>query len=158
MSSKSLAPFLFFILVFSPQAYSQATGSATSPQDLPPEILAYPDLILFGGRILTVDDDFSTAQALAIRDGRILAVGDNSRILRMQGPSTEKIDLQERRRFPGLLTHTITSATTQCDTCSSKRKESSGQERSTEGGWSGRTWTWPLEISGELLMLQGLGN
>ena len=103
MSSKSLAPFLFFILVFSPQAYSQATGSATSPQDLPPEILAYPDLILFGGRILTVDDDFSTAQALAIRDGRILAVGDNSRILRMQGPSTEKIDLQGKTAVPGFI-------------------------------------------------------
>ena len=72
-------------------------------QDLPPEVIAYPQTVLFNGKILTVDENFSTAEALAIRGERILAVGSNDRILRMAGPSTERIDLQGKTAIPGFI-------------------------------------------------------
>ena len=73
------------------------------PQDLPPEVLAYPETILFNGKILTVDEQFSTAEAVAIRGERILAVGSNDRISRMAGPNTERIDLQGKTVVPGFI-------------------------------------------------------
>ena len=56
-----------------------------------------------GGKILTVDDQFSMVQALAIRGERILAVGDDARILKMAGPDTETIDLQGKTVIPGMI-------------------------------------------------------
>ena len=44
-----------------------------------------PDTILISGRILTVDDEFSIVDGLAIRDGRIISVGDNESIGEMAG-------------------------------------------------------------------------
>ncbi|MBI4478915.1 MAG: amidohydrolase family protein [Acidobacteria bacterium] len=72
-------------------------------ESLPPEIMNYPDTILHNGKILTADDAFSIAQAVAIRDGRFIAVGDSARILRMEGPQTQLIDLQGRTVTPGLI-------------------------------------------------------
>ncbi|HUO05464.1 MAG TPA: amidohydrolase, partial [Candidatus Binataceae bacterium] len=57
------------------------------------------DLILFNGRILTVDDAFSIRQAIVIRDGRIVAVGDNE--LRRRYRSARVIDLGGRTVLPG---------------------------------------------------------
>jgi len=51
------------------------------------------DLILTGGKVLTVDARFSIAQAVAVRDGRILAVGSDAAIERHRGPRTEEIAL-----------------------------------------------------------------
>jgi len=82
---------------------SESRAQSTVPTDVPPEVLAWPDLVLHGGKILTVDEQFSVAQALAIRDGRFLAVGDNSRILKMSGPATQKIDLQGKTVVPGFI-------------------------------------------------------
>ena len=40
--------------------------------------LAQPaDLVLRGGKIITVDNDWRVAQAVAIRDGRFVAIGDD---------------------------------------------------------------------------------
>ena len=95
--------FLFlFVLTLSPVGFAQ-TATAVSLEDLPPEVLAYPETILFGGKILTVDNRFSTAEALAIRGERILAVGDNARILKMAGPQTEQIDLGGKTVVPGFI-------------------------------------------------------
>ncbi|MBI4444436.1 MAG: amidohydrolase family protein [Acidobacteria bacterium] len=79
------------------------SGQGVSIEDVPPEVLAYPDLILFEGKILTVDANFSTAEALAIRDGKILAIGNNTRILKMAGPRTEKINLRSNTVLPGFI-------------------------------------------------------
>jgi predicted amidohydrolase YtcJ len=62
-----------------------------------------PQLILFDGRILTVDANDSTAEALAIRDGKITAIGTSERILRLAGASTRRIDLKGRTATPGLI-------------------------------------------------------
>jgi predicted amidohydrolase YtcJ len=61
------------------------------------------DVILVGGRILTVDAADSIAEALAIRDGRIIAVGTTAEIGRLAGPATGRIDLAGRVATPGLI-------------------------------------------------------
>jgi predicted amidohydrolase YtcJ len=60
-------------------------------------------LVLIHGTILTVDAADSTAQALAIRDGKIAAIGTSDEILRLAGPATRRIDLNGRTATPGLI-------------------------------------------------------
>ncbi len=90
------------MLVFA-LSYSQTGFWPVLAQDLPPEVIAYPDIILSGGKVLIVDDRFSVAEAVAIRGERILAVGDDDRILKMAGPQTESIDLEGKTVVPGLI-------------------------------------------------------
>jgi len=61
------------------------------------------DRILTGGRILTVDSGDRVAEALAIRGGRIVAVGTAVEIERLAGAATERIDLRGRTATPGLI-------------------------------------------------------
>jgi hypothetical protein len=69
----------------------------------PPELIAYPNLVLYNGKIITVDAQFTVAEAVAVRDGRILAVGTNDQIKRLVGPSTRAIDLQGKTVVPGFI-------------------------------------------------------
>ena len=78
-------------------------GSRPAHSQIPAELISYPQLILHNGKILTVDDNFSIAQAVAIRDGVILAVGSNQDVVRLQGPATKVVDLQGRSVIPGLV-------------------------------------------------------
>jgi predicted amidohydrolase YtcJ len=57
------------------------------------------DLVLFNGKIVTVDDAFSIHQAIVIHDGRILAVGGNE--LRTKYSAARAIDLNGRTVLPG---------------------------------------------------------
>lgn len=61
------------------------------------------DLILSNGKIITVDDRFTIARAVAIRGDRIVAVGTDQDIARLAGPDTRTIDLQGRAVIPGLI-------------------------------------------------------
>ena len=61
------------------------------------------DTVLVGGKIVTVDDRFTLAQALAIRDGRIVKVGAPAEIEALKGPQTRVIDLAGRTVIPGLI-------------------------------------------------------
>jgi predicted amidohydrolase YtcJ len=79
------------------------TAARAAAQAPPPELLAYPNLVLVNGKILTVDAQFSVAQAVALRDGRILAVGTNDQIKRLVGPETRSIDLQGKTVVPGFI-------------------------------------------------------
>ena len=101
-----LASRLFWVWFFalgSYSGYAQSSQPATSLEDLPSEVLAYPEIILFNGQVLTVDDEFSIAEAVAIRNERFLAVGEDDRILKMTGPQTQTIDLEGKTVVPGLL-------------------------------------------------------
>jgi predicted amidohydrolase YtcJ len=74
-----------------------------------------PDTVLVNGRILTVDAQFSTREALAIRDGKILALGSSAEMRRLAGPRSRVIDLQGRTVIPGLIDshlHAIRAAET----------------------------------------------
>ena len=62
-----------------------------------------PDAILFNGKIITVDDRFSIAQAVAIRGDRFSAVGTNDEITKLAGPNTRRIDLRGRSVTPGFI-------------------------------------------------------
>src|SRR5262249_27365876 len=61
------------------------------------------DKILRNGKIATVDDRFTLAQALAIRGTRIVAVGRDADMEPLRGPATEVIDLGGRTVIPGLI-------------------------------------------------------
>ena len=61
------------------------------------------DLILFNGRITTLDRLAPEASAVAIRDGRFVAVGDERGIMALAGPDTRRVDLKGRRVIPGLI-------------------------------------------------------
>jgi predicted amidohydrolase YtcJ len=62
-----------------------------------------PDTVLVNGKIVTVDDRFSIAQALAIRGGRIVKVGTTGEIEALKGPQTRVIELAGRTVIPGLI-------------------------------------------------------
>jgi predicted amidohydrolase YtcJ len=62
-----------------------------------------PDVILVNGRIVTLDARSSIQQALAVRDGQIVAVGDTAAIRKQAGASTRLVDLQGRTVIPGLI-------------------------------------------------------
>ncbi len=60
------------------------------------------DVILFNGKIITVDDDFSIQEAVAIKKGKILAVGNNKEIAKLIGGATKKINLNGKTVIPGI--------------------------------------------------------
>ena len=60
------------------------------------------DVILTNGRIATVNDARSFAQAVAIDNGQFMAVGSDEEIMRLRGAKTEVIDLGGRTVIPGL--------------------------------------------------------
>ena len=64
---------------------------------------AAPDMILTGGRIITVDARDTVAEALAISRGRILAVGSTAQIRVLAGWQTVAADLAGRTVIPGLI-------------------------------------------------------
>src|SRR5205823_1292093 len=59
--------------------------------------------VLINGKIITVDDRFTVAQALAIRGERISKVGTTAEIEALRGPQTRVIDLAGRAVIPGLI-------------------------------------------------------
>src|SRR5215471_17574934 len=62
-----------------------------------------PDLVLLNGKVITVDERFAIAKALAVRGDRLVAVGSNSDVARLAGPNTRRIDLRGRSVIPGLI-------------------------------------------------------
>ena len=61
------------------------------------------DLVLHNARILTVDSGFRTAAALAVRDGRFVAVGTNEEVRTHVGSATRVIDGRGRTVVPGFI-------------------------------------------------------
>jgi predicted amidohydrolase YtcJ len=61
------------------------------------------DLILINGRIYTADAEGSWAEAIAVRGGRILAVGASAAIGALAGPQTDIVDLAGRMVMPGFI-------------------------------------------------------
>jgi predicted amidohydrolase YtcJ len=84
------------------------------------------DTILVNGKILTVDAQFSTREAISIRDGKILAVGSNADIRKQVNSQTRVIDLQGRAVIPGLIDSHIHAIR-------------AGQTFTTEVNWVGAT-------------------
>ena len=62
-----------------------------------------PDLVLTNGKIITVDERFTIAQAVAIRGNEIAVVGTSRDVASLAGPGTRTIDLGGRAVIPGLI-------------------------------------------------------
>jgi predicted amidohydrolase YtcJ len=61
------------------------------------------DKIFINGKIITVDKDNSVAQAVAVKDGKIIAVGTTQSINKLKGSSTVVIDLKGKTLVPGFI-------------------------------------------------------
>ena len=60
-------------------------------------------LVLLHGEVVTVDAQRPRAQAIAVRDDRILAVGSDAEVEKLAGPATERIDLRGRLAIPAFI-------------------------------------------------------
>lgn len=63
----------------------------------------YADLVLIHGKVWTVDKAQPTAQAVAIRGDRIVAVGSDAEVQALVGPKTRKLDLRGKLLLPGFI-------------------------------------------------------
>jgi hypothetical protein len=89
-----------------PTADPQPGPAAQGASGTPPENVSTTgpaDVILSNGKVITVDDKFTIAQAVAIKGERVIAVGTTEEIARLAGPSTRTIDLNGRSVVPGLI-------------------------------------------------------
>ena len=58
------------------------------------------DLVLTGGRVITMDPSSPSAEAVAVRNGRIMAVGTSDEINQLAGTKTESFNLDGLTSFP----------------------------------------------------------
>jgi predicted amidohydrolase YtcJ len=65
--------------------------------------LADADSIVHRAKVVTVDDKFSIAEALAVRDGKIIAVGTDAEVMKHKGSKTTVIDAGGKMVLPGLM-------------------------------------------------------
>jgi predicted amidohydrolase YtcJ len=79
-----------------------STAEAQGPP-IPSELIKYPELILLNGQVLVVDKEFTVAEAVAVRDGKILTVGTTVDLRRLAGPATQVVDLAGRSVVPGFI-------------------------------------------------------
>ncbi len=80
-------------------------GSVFAQSNVPSELVHYPEFVFYNGQVLTADADenFTIAQAVAVRGNRIFKVGDNSEIRPLSGPNTRVINLNGRSLTPGFI-------------------------------------------------------
>ena len=86
---------VFFLLL-------TAVFLANCGEGLVPEQVA-ADTIFYNGKVITVDESFSIASAMAIKDGRFLAVGQDEDMLSLAGLATDRIDLEGQTVVPGFI-------------------------------------------------------
>ena len=79
--------------------FCAAISSARAPADEPQPA----DLVLHGGTVLTCDAEGRSAEALAARDGRIVAIGSSAEMRTLIGPQTRVIELGGRTAMPGFI-------------------------------------------------------
>ena len=61
------------------------------------------DLIVYNGKIVTVDSDSSVCRAMAVKDNRILRVGGNQEVLQLKGDGSKVVDLKGKMVMPGFI-------------------------------------------------------
>ncbi len=85
----------------------RATGQDRS--SINPLLLAYPEIIVHNGRVVSLDDKTTApkvgtiVQAMAVRNGTIIAMGANDAVLALKGDKTIVVDLKGRTVLPGLI-------------------------------------------------------
>jgi predicted amidohydrolase YtcJ len=74
------------------------------------------DLIVHHAKVVTVDLKFRTVRAVAVKDGRVVALGGNQAVLRWKGPKTRVINARGKTVLPGLYdshVHPLSAATSE---------------------------------------------
>jgi len=99
MSKKNFIDFILGVILFAGLWYALSVSTQPVAETIP-----------FNGKIITVDPDFSYQQAVAIADGKILALGSDQEMEKLAGPRTRKIDLGGRSVIPGLADNPLHSA------------------------------------------------
>lgn len=80
---------------------SPAVAATTEPAVLRQALVA--ETIFHNGPVITIDDADPTAEAVAVRDGKIIAVGTSGEVMKMKGGSTKMIDLKGQALLPGFV-------------------------------------------------------
>ena len=65
--------------------------------------MIFADLVLINGKIVTMNSNEDIKQAVAVKFGKIIAVGNNSEINKLVGEGSEIIDLLGKTVIPGLI-------------------------------------------------------
>jgi hypothetical protein len=84
-------------------------GWAQDISTLPAAIIQYADTVYINSTIVTLDDHTmnanpgTIAQALAVRDERIIGLGTNDEMLKYAGPETKVVDLLGKMMIPGIV-------------------------------------------------------
>ncbi len=90
-----------------PSPSTDPAVAPTAPQGAVNATSQPASVIFFGGTVLTMDTSQPTAEAIALADDMILAVGSNEDILTLKGANTQVVDLQGLTLMPGFVdTHT----------------------------------------------------
>lgn len=100
-ATQAAAPSTQLPAVLPPTQVAAATVPAATATSLPAGEVA--DLVLLGGKVITVDPADAIVQAVAVRGGRIQAIGTDDQIRAMVGPATQAIDLKGRAVTPGMI-------------------------------------------------------
>jgi len=85
----SLQAFLVFVVLSSARSGAAETDPA--------------DLVIVGGQVITLDAQDRIAEAIAVREGRIVAVGTNADVEKLAGPQTKVVRLQGQSVCPGFI-------------------------------------------------------
>ena len=83
-------------LAFVPAVALAIACTAKAPRDVAATIYT-------GGTIVTVNDAQPTAEAIAVKDGKILAVGGRDEVLELEGTETQVVDLAGKTMLPGFI-------------------------------------------------------
>jgi len=106
-SIRILLPLLLGLTLAACQPADQEAGESqadsTEPVTQERSRIETADRILTGGTVITVDAEQPEAESIAIKDGRILAVGSAGDMTAYTGESTEIIDLEGRVAMPGFI-------------------------------------------------------
>jgi len=97
---RNYSAFLSVVIIWIGFAFPPVLFGAES---LPKEVLRFADMVLFNGKVLTADSEFTISEAVAVRDGKIMATGSTANILKMANQNTRRIDLEGRTVIPGLI-------------------------------------------------------
>jgi predicted amidohydrolase YtcJ len=82
-----------FLLIMSMCLVAKAASPTVQPADM----------IIYDGKVWTVDESLPRAHAIAIRNGHIVRVGEDAQVMALKGPSTKMIDLKGALALPGFI-------------------------------------------------------
>ncbi len=91
--------FLLLFVVILSACSNESADDGVSPAE--PAFKDFADIIYYGGDILTMDDAHPTAEAVAVKDGKIFALGNLLQLESKSGKSTRRVNLKGSTLLPG---------------------------------------------------------